>query len=161
LGEILALFLKQNGLKPDAAAFGVLVQCARDASKTTNLPWIVDTKELAAQLNLPSVGLINDLEATAYGIEALPSDSFVVLNEGELDLAANAAVIAAGTGLGEAGMHRQGIELVPFACEGGHSGFTPRNETEIELLRWLFTKYEYPTSRMSCRAPACTTSTSF
>jgi len=144
LGEILHRFLAQTGLQPDCAAFGVAGPVREGRSKTTNLPWIVDTQELAGQLKLRQVGLINDLEATAYGITALPAAAFVVLNEGVEDPAGNAAVIAAGTGLGEAGMHRQGSDLVPFACEGGHSGFTPRNDLEIELLRYLFTRYPYP-----------------
>jgi glucokinase len=144
LGEILGIFVKQSGLQPQCAAFGVAGPVREGRSKTTNLPWIVDTRELAGQLKLQQVGLINDLEATAYGISALPADAFVVLNQGVEDAAGNAAVIAAGTGLGEAGLHREGSELVPFACEGGHSGFTPRNELEIDLLRYLFTRYPYP-----------------
>jgi glucokinase len=144
LGEILSVFLAQTGLLPHCAAFGVAGPVREGRSKTTNLPWIVDTRELAAQLKLRQVGLINDLEATAWGMSVLPAASFVVLNEGVEDPRGNAAVIAAGTGLGEAGMHRHGSDLVPFACEGGHSGFTPQNDLEIELLRYLFTRYPNP-----------------
>ena len=144
LGEILSGFLAQTGLQPDGAAFGVAGPVRDGRSKTTNLPWIVDALELAGQLKLRHVGLINDLEATAYGIGVLPAADFAVLNAGVEDPYGNAAVIAAGTGLGEAGMHRHGHDLVPFAGEGGHSGFTPRNDLEVELLRYLFTRYPYP-----------------
>jgi len=143
LETILDRFLTETGLRPDCAAFGVAGPVREGRAKTTNLPWIVDGAEVARRLPLKNVGLINDLEATAYGALALHPHDFAVLNEGVPDATGNAAVIAAGTGLGEAGFHRHGVDLVPFACEGGHSGFTPRDDLEVELLRYLFTRYEY------------------
>ncbi len=144
LGVILTRFLDENALQPEHAAFGVAGPVRGGVSKTTNLPWIVDSKAIARQLSLPRVGLINDLEATAYGILASKPEDFVVLNSGTEDPQGNGAVIAAGTGLGEAGLYRQDTKLAPFACEGGHSGFTPRDETEMELLRYLLTRFPYP-----------------
>jgi glucokinase len=88
-------------------------------------------------LHLSSVGLINDLEAHAYGIAMLAPDDFVMLNQGALDASGNAAVIAAGTGLGEAGLYWNGQQHLPFAGEGGHSSFAPSDPLQIELLRFL------------------------
>jgi len=94
-------------------------------------------------LGLETVTLINDLEANAYGIAALEPQDFVVLNEGVPDAEGNAAVIAAGTGLGEAGLYWDGTQHLAFACEGGHTDLAPRNELEIELLRYLLTQFEH------------------
>lgn len=144
LGEILGRFLLDAKLRPQKAAFGVAGPVRDGRCKATNLPWIVDAAELAQQLNLEHVGLINDLEANAFGIAALQPHDFAVLNEGVPDPQGNGAVISAGTGLGEAGLFRRNKVFLPFACEGGHAGFTPRNDLEMELLRYLFTRYDYP-----------------
>lgn len=144
LGEILGRFLVDSKLRPQQAAFGVAGPVRDGRCKATNLPWVVDSEDLADQLDLDRVGLINDLEANAHGIPALRKQDLAVLNEGTPDPHGNAAVIAAGTGLGEAGMYRHHDAYLPFACEGGHSGFSPRNDLEIELLRFLFTRHEYP-----------------
>jgi glucokinase len=115
-------------------------------SKISNLPWIIDSRELAKQLKLNSVGLLNDLEAYAYGIDALESKDFVSLSEGAEDAEGNRAVISARTGLGMAGLYWDGFRHHPFACEGGHADFAPRNDIEIELLVYLQKKY----GRISC-----------
>jgi glucokinase len=96
---------------------------------------------LAQQLKLSSVGLLNDLEAYAYGIDALESKDFVTLSEGAEDAEGNRAVISARTGLGMAGLYWDGFRHHPFACEGGHADFAPRNDLEMELLGYLQKKY--------------------
>src|SRR6266702_333563 len=93
-----------------------------------------------------SVGMLNDLEAYAYGIDALDSKDFVTLNEGSEDAEGNRAVISARTGLGVAGLYWDGYRHHPFGCEGGHSDFAPRNALEMELLNYLQKKY----GRISC-----------
>jgi glucokinase len=85
--------------------------------------------------------MINDLEAYAYGIDGLDSKDFVTLNEGSEDAEGNRAVISARTGLGVAGLYWDGYRHHPFACEGGHSDFAPRNALEMELLAYLQKKY--------------------
>ncbi len=115
-------------------------------SKISNLPWTIDSRELAKQLKLNSVGLLNDLEAYAYGIDALESKDFVSLSEGAEDAEGNRAVISARTGLGMAGLFWDGFRHHPFACEGGHADFAPKNDIEIELLIYLQKKY----GRISC-----------
>ena len=90
-----------------------------------------------APLRLRSVGLLNDLEAHAYGIALLAPEDFMTLNQGAADASGNAAVIAAGTGLGEAGLYWNGQQHLPFAGEGGHTSFAPSDPLQIELLRFL------------------------
>jgi glucokinase len=113
----------------------------RGRSKISNLPWVIDSRDLATQLKLDSVGMINDLEAYAYGIDGLDSKDFVTLNEGSEDAEGNRVVISARTGLGMAGLYWDGFRHHPFACEGGHSDFAPRNTLEMELLAYLQKKY--------------------
>jgi glucokinase len=105
--------------------------------KVTNLPWTVDASALASELGLERVTLINDLEAIAYSVDVLKPQDFVILNEGDPKASGNAAVIAAGTGLGEAGLYWDGTRRDPFACEGGHTNFALTNDLEDELLRYL------------------------
>ncbi|MFQ5693002.1 MAG: glucokinase [Nitrospinota bacterium] len=123
------------------ACFGVAGPVRRGRSETPNLPWVVDARRLAEALGLKTVHLINDLEANAYGIAALGPEDFAVLNEGDPEPTGNAALISAGTGLGEAGLRWRDGRHEPFPSEGGHADFAPRNEVEIELLRYLLREF--------------------
>jgi glucokinase len=124
-----------------AAAFGIAGPVVDGRSKLTNLGWDVDGREVAALLNLKGVGLINDLQATAYGTLRLATNETLELNKGAAQLHAPIAVIAAGTGLGEGGLIWDGRRYRAFPSEGGHTEFGPRNETEIDLLRFLTKKF--------------------
>ena len=146
LAEILPQFIRGEGIAVHSACFGVAGPVRAGKSKISNLPWTIDSRELAKQLKLTSVGLLNDLEAYAYGIDALESKDFVALSEGSEDAEGNRAVISARTGLGVAGLYWDGFRHHPFACEGGHADFAPRNELQIELLAYLQRKY----GRISC-----------
>jgi len=117
-----------------SASFGVAGPVRQGRCEATNLPWVIDSWELARQLGLPWTGLINDWEAGAYGIAALEPRDFEVLNPGSPNAEGNQAVISAGTGLGEVGLFWDGRELRPFATEGGHADFAPRNRVEMDLL---------------------------
>jgi len=141
LSEIIAAFIKAEGIAAHSACFGVAGPVRRGRSKISNLPWVIDSRDLAKQLKLDSVGMINDLEAYAYGIDGLDSKDFVMLNPGSEDAEGNRAVISARTGLGVAGLYWDGYRHHPFACEGGHSDFAPRNAVEMELLAYLQKKY--------------------
>jgi glucokinase len=141
LSEIIAAFINAEGIAAHSACFGVAGPVRRGRSKISNLPWVIDSRDLARQLKLDSVGMINDLEAYAYGIDGLDSKDFVTLNAGSEDAEGNRAVISARTGLGVAGMYWDGFRHHPFACEGGHSDFAPRNALEMELLAYLQKKY--------------------
>lgn len=146
LAEILPQFIRGEGIAVHSACFGVAGPVRAGKSKISNLPWTIDSRELAKQLKLPSVGLLNDLEAYAYGIDALESKDFIALSEGSEDAEGNRAVISARTGLGVAGLYWDGFRHHPFACEGGHADFAPRNDLQIELLAYLQKKY----GRISC-----------
>lgn len=141
LSEMIFAFIKSEGIAVHQACFGVAGPVRRGRSKISNLPWVIDSRDLAKQLKLDSVGMINDLEAFAYGIDGLDSKDFVTLNEGSEDAEGNRAVISARTGLGMAGLYWDGFRHHPFACEGGHSDFAPRNTLEVELLAYLQKKY--------------------
>jgi glucokinase len=135
-------FMSSHDVRATSACFGIAGPVARGRVRTPNLPWVVDADEVARNLGLKSVWLINDLEANAYGLNALDEEDFAVLNAGCPDAGGNAAVISAGTGLGEAGLYWDGQRHRPFACEGGHADFAPRTEREADLLRYLLRRFE-------------------
>jgi glucokinase len=146
LAEIIAEFITTEGIAVHRACFGAAGPVRRGRCKISNLTWVIDSRDLAKQLKLESVGMINDLEAFAYGIDGLDSKDFVTLNEGSEDAEGNRAVISARTGLGVAGLFWDGFRHHPFGCEGGHADFAPRNELEMTLLMYLQKKY----GRISC-----------
>jgi glucokinase len=140
LTSIVKKFLSSRNLPIEVACFGVAgpVQQERtQATNLTNLPWLVDARRLAQELRIKTIHLLNDLEANAHGIALLPAEDLVVLNQGAPGASGNAAVIAAGTGLGEAGLYWDGRRHHPFACEGGHSSFAPTDHLQLELLSYL------------------------
>ncbi|HSB71071.1 MAG TPA: glucokinase [Candidatus Methylomirabilis sp.] len=143
LGAVLERFLSSRHAPVERACFGVAGPVRHGRCEATNLPWVVDARDVARQLGFPQVGLINDLEASAHGIALLEAKDFCVLNEGAQDAPGNAAIIAAGTGLGEAGLLWDGARLRPFATEGGHASFAPRTPLEIGLLRYLLPQFQH------------------
>jgi glucokinase len=132
-------FLSRDGAKPEitAACFGVPGPVRDGRLKVTNLPWELDSRVLSRDLGIEHVYLINDLEANGYGIPELAADQVYTLSDGDKSAVGNAALIAAGTGLGEAILVWDGKHHMPMASEGGHSDFAARNEMEIDLLRYL------------------------
>jgi glucokinase len=120
-----------------AACFGVPGPVRHGRLKLTNLPWIIDCSELSTNLGIQHMFLINDLEANGYGIPELHADQILVLSAGDPSAVGNRGLVSAGTGLGEAILVWNGRMHVPMASEGGHCDFSPRNEMEIELLRYL------------------------
>jgi glucokinase len=143
LDEIVRKFATGHKLSVEQACFGVAGPVRNGRSETPNLAWVVDAQELALALGLKKVELINDLEANAYGIAVLEPKDVVHLNEGAPDARGNEALIAAGTGLGEAGLHWEGDRHQPFPSEGGHADFAPRNELEVEALLFLLKEYTH------------------
>ncbi len=133
LSEISLDFLSDKNIKITHAAFGIAGPIFGRKCRATNLPWEIDAGELEQELGISTVHLINDLEATAYGITALGQDDLHTLQEGVKNASGNRAVIAAGTGLGQAGMFWDGNKHTPFATEGGHCDFAPSSEMEYEL----------------------------
>ena len=142
LESVLRKFNAAHPLPIDGACFGIAGPVRHGRSDATNLPWVVDARLVARELGLQAVGLINDLEANAYGIAALEPNDFDVLNAGAPDAEGNQAIISAGTGLGEAGLTWDGTQHRPFATEGGHSDLAPRNHLEMELLGYLLKQFQ-------------------
>jgi glucokinase len=143
LHDILAEFLQpERGHPLRAACFGVPGAVVDGRVHTTNLPWVVEEQALADFLKAPHVRLLNDLEATAYGALFVHADEVAVLNAGTPPKhLGNMAVIAAGTGLGEAMLYSDGTHHHPIASEGGHVEFAPLNDEQIDLLRHLRARF--------------------
>ncbi len=137
LDDIVRTFVSAHDLHVAQACFGIAGPIRHGRSEAINLAWVVDAQQLAHQLGLATVGLINDLEANAYGATALAPEDFVTLNEGTPEAEGNGAIIAAGTGLGEAGLYWDGKQHWPFASEGGHASFAPGDALQVELLQYL------------------------
>jgi glucokinase len=141
LGEIVSQFVDDSGTRPDAACFGIAGPVRNGRVETSNLPWVIEQSLLAKQIHLPATLLINDLEASAWGIGALAAGDLVPLNRVSGPAVGNQGVIAPGTGLGEAGLFWDGNRHHVFACEGGHTDFGPQGDLEIELLRFLQARF--------------------
>jgi len=135
--SVVAEFL-QSGVPGliEAASFGIACPVIQGRGTLTNLHWVIDSTELAERFSIARVALINDLVATAWGTVVLREDDFFTLQAGTA-APGNSALIAAGTGLGEATIFRDGHLTLPSASEGGHADFAPRNALEIELLEYL------------------------
>jgi glucokinase len=140
LEEIVRIFLAADLVT--SACFGVPGPVRDGRLRLTNLPWTLDSRELAYNLKIDHVFLINDLEANGYGIAELSADQVFTLSEGDASQIGNRALIAAGTGLGEGVLVWNGKQHIPMPSEGGHTDYAPRNEDEIDLLRFLQQKYQ-------------------
>lgn len=141
LAKVVGRFRADTGLTAATACFGVAGAVVAGASRLSNLGWQLSETDLARELGLASVRLLNDLEANALGIASLPPEQFFTLNPGQALPGGNRALIAAGTGLGMAMLFNDGVEYRVSASEGGHVDFAPRNEDEIRLLRFLAARH--------------------
>jgi len=139
LEEIVKEFIGSD--KATAACFGVPGPVRHGRLRLTNLPWTLDSSDLSLALGIQHVFLINDLEANGYGIAELSPDQVYTLAEGDPGQIGNRALVSAGTGLGEGLLIWNGRMHIPYPSEGGHCDFSPRNEDEIDLLRFLKQKY--------------------
>ena len=125
-----------------AVALGIPGPVVEGRAQATNLPWSVDSVALRGVLRVDHVLLLNDLEATAHGIATLTPQQLYTVNVG-VSKPGNMALIAAGTGLGEAALHWDGQQHWPSPSEGGHSDFSPRDALEIELLEWFIEQFHH------------------
>jgi glucokinase len=140
LEPVVAEFLGGDRTPVAAACFGIAGPVVDGRCETTNLPWVVDAREVQRHLGIDRVWLLNDLEATGYGIPALEPHELYTLQEGHAGTG-NAGLIAAGTGLGECLLFWNGALHTPSPSEGGHSDFAPRNAWEVDLWRFLAHRY--------------------
>ncbi len=135
----------------DAACFAVAGPVKSGVAAITNLPWVVNKKELSHRFKIPKVKLINDFIAVAYGIDELTDLDTLTLQQGDVNSEKDkpaAVVIGAGTGLGIA--HRVWVNgrYEVFSTEAGHAGFAPENEQQCRLLHWLQKKYSHVSLEM-------------
>ncbi|MCC7418420.1 MAG: glucokinase [Acidobacteria bacterium] len=140
LPAMIAAFLRLEaigGRRPDRACFGLAGPVAGDVADLTNVPWRVDAREIARAFDLPRVALLNDLQAMAAAVPVLEPDDLQVLQAGRPVDGGTIALIAAGTGLGEALLHRADGRYVASPSEGGHADFAARGEREFQLVRAL------------------------
>jgi glucokinase len=140
--EVVAAFLGTNptGPGPERACFAIAGPVFEGRSRTTNLPWVLDERELERALGLQRVRLINDFQAQALAVLELGPQDFVEIVPGAPVARAPIAVLGAGTGLGEAFLHFIGEQYEVVSSEGGHADFAPVDDRQIELLRWLRAK---------------------
>ena len=124
-----------------SACFGVAGPIVNQRCQTTNLPWLLDATELQKKLGTPHVKLLNDLEATALGMLQLTEADLVELNPDAQTKKGNIAIIAAGTGLGEAILYWDGCHYQPIATEGGHCDFAAQTPQQDKLLTYLRKHY--------------------
>jgi glucokinase len=153
LEAIVREFLLQVDLKVERATFGVAGPVVAGRARITNLPWVVEERRLQESLSLASVRLLNDLEAIANAIPFLEPADLHTLSEGERASAGAIAVIAPGTGLGEAYLIWDGSRYRAYASEGGHAAFAPVTSLEVELLRYLQARFGYVSCERVCSGP--------
>lgn len=143
LHEIAQDFLRETGAKITAAAFGIAGPILENRVQASNIPWIVDGAEMARFLALSRVRLLNDLQATAYGVGVLGAGDLETISPGKPVANATRAVIAAGTGLGESILYWDGVQYVAMPSEAGHSDFAPNTDQQADLWKYLKTKNEF------------------
>jgi len=149
--EVLAQkFLSRNGIKVDRASFGVAGPVVNGTSKITNLPWMMDEAMLANALGIASVHLLNDLLAFAHAVPLLTDKDLHVLKTGHAVSGGTMAVVAPGTGLGEAYLTWDGTKYRAYASEGGHADFAPSNTLETGLLHYLLERFDHVSDEHVC-----------
>ncbi len=153
-------FHKDNLPVIDGICLGVAGPITRGKVKGTNFPWEIDSEKISKELGVGSVVLINDMEANAYGLASLREQDFEVLKEGS-DIPGNAVIISPGTGLGEAGLYWDGYQYHPYATEGGHCDFCPRNDLDWGLWKTLHKKYGHVSWERVISGPGIVTSYKF
>lgn len=143
-------FLMQVEAEVDRACFGVAGPIVNGKAKITNLPWIMDEIEMQKSLNISKICLLNDLTSTAYGVPLLEEEEIFTLNKGIVNSEGPIAVVAPGTGLGEAFLVYNGSRYVAYGSEGGHADFAPRDDKEIGLLRFMLGRASHVSYELVC-----------
>ena len=150
LEAIIKQFLTDTAVPVDAASFGVAGPVVNNRAHITNLPWVIDAAVIAQTFAIPNVFLLNDLEAIANAVTHLEPDDLTTLNPGQPENEGAIAVIAPGTGLGEAFLTWTGTRYQAHPSEGGHTAFGPGNAEQIELLRFLHGRYRHVSYERVC-----------
>jgi len=143
-------FLAGVDLPVDRGAFGVAGPVVSGQATITNLPWVMDEEQLQEGLNLSAVRLLNDLVAVAHSVPVLEGTDLHTLNQGEAEPGGAIAVVAPGTGLGEAYLTWDGGRYRARASEGGHASFAPDTPVQLDLLRFLLGRFEHVSCERVC-----------
>ena len=143
-------FLAQHDFQIDSASFGVAGPVVDGRATVTNLSWMMDENQLQQALHIPSVCLLNDLDAIAHSVPYLEAQDLHTLNGGQVVSGGAIAVIAPGTGLGEGFLTWDGSHYQAHTSEGGHADFAPANTIQVELLRYLLTRFPHVSFERIC-----------
>lgn len=141
LDAILKDFLERSGCRPVAACLAIAGPIVEQQVHLTNLPWVINAQAIAEKFSIPAVKIVNDFEGTAASIEILPVDDLITLQTGTPSSSPMRVVLGAGTGMGVAWLVKRGQYYEPLATEAGHIDFAPTSAIQIELLRYLMTRY--------------------
>lgn len=150
LEAVIAEFLRDKAVSISSASFGVAGPVVRGRAQITNLPWLIEAERIQAQFGFPQVYLLNDLEAIASAVPHLTADDLVTLQTGQAEPEGAIAVIAPGTGLGEAFLVWNGRSYQAHPSEGGHVSFGPTNLEQIELLKYMLGKFNHVSVERVC-----------
>lgn len=137
-----------TGAKVSAASFGIAGPVVDYQVRAGNLPWVIDGATMAKLVGLPRVRLMNDLEAAAHGIAVMRPQDLEMLYAGVPDPRTHRAVIAAGTGLGEAILFWDGTKHVPMATEAGHADFAPHTDQQADLWRFVKSRGQFASAEL-------------
>jgi len=150
LESLVREFLAQHDFTIDRASFGVAGPVVAGHASITNLPWMMDEQQLQQSLHIPSVHLMNDLDAIAHSVPHLDTQDLYVLNKGQAIPGGAVAIIAPGTGLGEAFLTWDGSQYKAHTSEGGHADFAPATSFQVELLRYLMVRFPHVSFERLC-----------
>ncbi|MBS3755328.1 MAG: glucokinase [Desulfobacterales bacterium] len=150
LEAIIGKFLSTRDVHIDRAAFGVAGPVVGGRAKITNLPWVMEEAALAETLGLKSVCLLNDVTAFANAVAVLDENDLHVIREARPATGGTMAVMAPGTGLGEAFLTWDGTGYRAFASEGGHADFAPAGPEQSGLLAYLANRYDHVSYERVC-----------
>ncbi len=153
LETLILRFLDETGRTVSGAVFGIAAPVKKGRAVMINLPWVIEEEKLMRALGIEPVCFLNDLEAIANAVPILKAEDLHPLNEGTPDPDGNIAVIAPGTGLGEAFLVSDGKGHRSMASEGGHADFAPSSPVEMDLLKHLRGKYEHVSYERVCSGP--------
>lgn len=151
LEDIVQAFMIETGIKHlTSVVVGVPGPVNKGEARITNLPWVISETQMEQALDVESVKLLNDLEATAYGLPFLPPEDLYSLNNQTPDPSGNKVIIAPGTGLGEAVLFSHNHRYIASPSEGGHADFAPHNLFLLELLRYMMGRFEHVSYERVC-----------
>jgi glucokinase len=143
LESVVRKFLAKNPASVRYASFGVAGPVVKGRARITNLSWVIEEKALATSFHISGAHLMNDLEAIATSVPFLARSDLATLNRGRPDPGGPVAIIAPGTGLGEAFMVREGSRYRVHPSEGGHADFAPTNKSQVELLNYFLKRSDH------------------